>query len=91
MVSTDIIFYWGDVGLSLVIYAISIVLFIRHIRGYIIGILIFGLFVFPLQFSIWFLPSKPVQVSITTLNLFEVLYLILLKVAVLITLLLYER
>ena len=52
------IFKWSDIILALIIYIVSIVMLIHHFRGESLPILIFGVFIFPIQFNIWFLENK---------------------------------
>jgi hypothetical protein len=54
----DTYFFWTDIAVSLGIYVLSVYLFLKHRHGYISSLLVFGLFVFPLSFSIWFLSDK---------------------------------
>ena len=84
----DIYFYLFDSALALCIYGISIVLFMTYRRGNIGPILFLGLFIFPLQFSIWFLQSR-LNLSVPTqINVLELLYLFFVKFSILITMLL---
>lgn len=87
----DRIFYLFDLALALCIYGISIVLFLTYKRGNLGPILFLGLFIFPLQFSIWFLQSR-INVSFPLQdNVLEILYIFFVKFSVLITLLLARR
>jgi hypothetical protein len=84
-------FYLFDLALAVCIYGISIVLFLTYKRGKLGPILFLGLFIFPLQFSIWFLQSRislsfPMQIDIL-----EVFYLFFVKFSVLVTLILARR
>jgi hypothetical protein len=79
--------YWLDIALALAVYALSIVLFLKRKRGYIAPLLVFGIFLFPIQFSIWFLASKVNVVFFPNLNFFEVFYLLFLKVCLVATIL----
>lgn len=84
-------FYWFDALLAFALLVISISLFLQHKRGYIAPILVLGLFLFPLQFSIWFLPTR-IQLSVADgINILEVFYLLFLKLCFLISLLLSRR
>jgi hypothetical protein len=80
-------FYWLDMTLVIVVYAISIALFLKRKRGYITPLLVFGIFLFPIQFSIWFLASKVNVVFFPNLNFFEVFYLFFLKACLIATIL----
>jgi hypothetical protein len=73
-------FSWFDIALALAVYALSIFLFLKRKRGYIAPLLVFGIFLFPIQFSIWFLASKVKVLFFPNLNFFEVFYLIFIKV-----------
>ena len=67
-------FYLVDLAFAVCIYGISIVLFLTYRRGRLGPMLFLGLFIFPLQFSIWFLQSR---ISLTLpINLLEVVYLL---------------
>ena len=79
--------YWPDIALVLAVYALSIVLFLKRKRGYITPLLVFGIFLFPIQFSIWFLASRVNVVFFPNLNFFEVCYLLFLKVCLIATIL----
>ena len=76
---------WLDIALALAVYALSIVLFLKRKRGYIAPLLVFGIFLFPIQFSIWFLASKVNVVFFPNLNFFAVFYLFFLKVCLIAT------
>jgi hypothetical protein len=80
-------FYVLDIALVLVVYGLSIVLFLKRKRGYIAPLLVFGIFLFPIQFSIWFLASKVNVVFFPNLNFFEVFYLLFLKACLIATIL----
>ncbi len=80
-------FYWLDMALVLVVYGLSIALFLKRKRGYIAPLLVFGIFLFPIQFSIWFLASKVNVVFFPNLNFFEVFYLFFLKACLIATIL----
>jgi hypothetical protein len=87
----DTYFYLFDTALALCIYGISIVLFLTYKRGNLGPILFLGLFIFPLQFSMWFLKDR-VHVRIPIeVNMLEILYLFLVKISVLVTLLRARR
>ena len=86
----EVIFQWADVLLAFFFLLVSVPLFLRHKPGYITPILILGLFLFPLQFGIWFL-STPRLVGEFGINLLEVLYLLFVKVCLLFALLLSRR
>jgi hypothetical protein len=88
----DSYFYWSDVVIALGVYVLALILILRHKRGYITPVLFFGLFIFPLQFSIWFLSSKfPVAIVSSGINFLEVFYLLFLKLTLLVSLLLLRR
>ncbi len=84
-------FYLFDLALAVCIYGISIVLFLTYQRGKLGSILFLGLFIFPLQFSIWFLQSR-ISLSLPMqINILEVVYLFFVKLSVLVTLILARR
>jgi hypothetical protein len=78
-------FYWVDMALVIVVYGLSIALFLNRNRGYIAPLLIFGIFLFPVQFSIWFLASKVNVVFFPNPGFFEVFYLFFLKACLIAT------
>ncbi|UCB45421.1 MAG: hypothetical protein JSV25_14610 [Spirochaetota bacterium] len=85
-------FYWSDVVIALGVYILALILILKHKRGYITPVLFFGLFIFPLQFSIWFLSSKlPVALVSSGINFLEIFYLLLLKLTLLVSLLSLRR
>ena len=90
LIKPDIIFQWADVLLAFLLLVVSLLLFLRHKRGYITPVLLMGLFLFPLQFSIWFLPAPRLSGAFG-MNLLEVLYLLFVKVCLLFALLLSRR
>lgn len=73
------LFHWLDIALVIGIYALSMVLFLERKRGFIAPLLVFGIFLFPVQFSIWFLASRVNIVFYPNLNFFELFYLVFLK------------
>jgi hypothetical protein len=73
------LFHWLDIALVIGIYALSVVLFLERKRGFIAPLLVFGIFLFPVQFSIWFLASRVNIVFYPNLNFFELFYLVFLK------------
>ncbi|MFW6138010.1 MAG: hypothetical protein ACOC7U_02440 [Spirochaetota bacterium] len=87
----DVYFYWFDTALALAVYALSIYLFLRTKREYIIPVLFLGLFIFPLQFGIWFLQSKIDLTVMAYMNILEVFYLLFVKVCLLIAVLFFRR
>jgi hypothetical protein len=87
----DIYFYLFDSALALCIYGISIVLFLTYKRGNLGPILFLGLFIFPLQFSIWFLQRRINLPLPGQINVLELLYLLFVKFSVLFTLLWARR
>jgi hypothetical protein len=89
-VSPDILFQWADVLFAFFFLVVSVYLFLRHKPGYITPILFMGLFLFPLQFSIWFLPAQWLSGAFG-INLLEILYLLFVKVCLLFALLLSRR
>ena len=80
-------FYWVDMALVIAIYVLSIILFFKRKRGSIAPLLVFGIFLFPIQFSIWVLAAKVNIVFFPNLNFFEVFYLLFLKVCLIATIL----
>jgi hypothetical protein len=87
----DFYFVLFDSALALCIYGISIVLFLTYKRRTIGPLIFFGLFVFPLQFSIWFLQSRFRISSPDQFNVLELVYLFSVKFSVLATLILERR
>jgi hypothetical protein len=73
------VFRWLDIALVLGIYALSVVLFLERKRGFVAPLLVFGIFLFPVQFSIWFLASRVNIVFYPNLHFFELCYLVFLK------------
>jgi hypothetical protein len=67
------------------------VLFLTYKRGKLGPILFLGLFIFPLQFSIWFLQSRISLSFPTQIDILEVVYLFLVKFSVLVTLVMARR
>jgi len=91
LLTPNMYFYLFDLALALCIYGISIVLFLTYQRGKLGPILFLGLFIFPLQFSIWFLQSR-ISLSLPMqINILEVVYLFFVKLSVLVTLILARR
>ena len=90
-VDPGIYFYWFDVLLSFSLLVLSGFLFLKHKPGYITPVLFLGLFLFPLQFSIWFLPSRIPPSVASGINLLGIFYLLFLKLCFLISLLLSRR
>jgi len=84
-------FYWSDIALSMCIYIIAVILFLKHKRGYVIPIIIFGLFVFPIGFSNWFLSEKLVFIIPFQINPLEIFYLIFIKLCVLMAIVFARR
>jgi len=89
--SPDFYFSLFDSALALCIYGISIALFTTYKRGNIGPVIFIGLFIFPLQFSIWFLPGRINLTLPDQINVLEVFYLFFVKFSVLVTLLLARR
>jgi hypothetical protein len=90
-VQPDVLFGWFDTLLAFLLLVLSVILFLRHKRGYMTPVLFAGLFLFPLQFSIWFLPAR-VQLSETFgINLLQMVYLLFVELCLLISLLLSRR
>jgi len=81
----DINFYWLDIVLSVCIYVFSIVLFLKHKKAYIIPLLIFGLFILPLQFSMWFLREELHFIAQININFFRFIYLFFVKLCLILT------
>jgi len=73
------VFICIDMALVLVVYALSLILFLSRKRGSVAPILFFGMFLFPVQFGIWFLASKVNILVYPNLNFFELFYLLFLK------------
>jgi len=84
-------FYLFDLALAVCIYGIAIVLFLTYQRVKLGPILFLGLFIFPLQFSIWFLQSRISLSFPMEINILEVVYLFFVKFSVLVTLILARR
>lgn len=80
-----------DLALALAIYVISIILFLRYKRDYMVPLLFLGLFLFPLQFSIWFLQPDVVLDLPSPLNILEAVYIFFVKFGLFLTLLLLRR
>jgi hypothetical protein len=87
----DLYFYWFDLALAMVIYVLAVVLLLKHKRGYVSPILFFGLFVFPLQFSLWFLYSRLDISSSIRVNLLEIFYLFFVKFCLLLTVIISKK
>jgi len=81
----DLYLYIFDTFMTLLIYVFSIVLFLKQKREYIAPLLIFGLFLFPIQFSIWFLKKNIESISIMGIGLFEIIYQLFLKLSLILT------
>jgi hypothetical protein len=81
----DINFYWLDIVLSACIYVFSLALFLKHKKAYIIPLLIFGLFVLPLQFSMWFLREELNFITQININFFRFIYLFFVKLCLILT------
>ena len=81
----DFYFYWFDIALSMCLYVIAVVLFLKHKRGYITPLLLFGLFIFPLGFSIWFLSDKINLVVPFQINPLKIFYLLFIKFCLLLS------
>jgi hypothetical protein len=80
-----------DLALVLALYVVSIVLFLRYKRDYMVPLLFLGLFIFPLQFSIWFLQPEAVLDLPSPMNLLEVVYIFFVKFGLFVALLLLRR
>lgn len=80
-----------DLALALAVYVISIVLFLRYKRDYMVPLLFLGLFLFPLQFSIWFLQPDAMLDLPAPMNILEAVYIFFIKFGLLVTLLLLRR
>ncbi len=83
--NTLFIFKIVDLALAAVIYTLSAVAILRYPHGYIIPLVIFGLFLFPLQFAIWFIPIKIFEVNILSFQVSDIVYLLLIKVILIIS------
>jgi len=87
----DLYFRLFDLGVALAIYVLAVILFLKYKRDYMTPILFFGLFVFPLQFGVWFLQSR-LQVNLPSqFNILEILYIMFIKLSVLTTLIFVRR
>ena len=87
----DFYFRLFDLTVACAIYAFSIVLFFKYRRDYMTPVLFFGLFVFPLQFAVWFLQSK-LQVNLPPqFNILEIFYLLFFKLSILVALIFVRR
>ena len=91
LANPDIKFYWLDVVLSVFIYAFSIALFLKYKKAYIIPLLIFGLFVLPLQFSMWFLRDELNFIAQININFFRFIYLFFAKLCLVLTIIISTR
>ena len=87
----DLQFYLFDLALAIGIYGISIVLFMKQKRTYLTPLIFFGLFVFPLQFSRWFLSARVTSFLSTEINIFEIFYLIFLKLCLIFSVMFSRR
>ena len=83
-------FQFGDTALALIIYALSIILFLKYKRDFMTPVLFFGLFLFPLQFSIWFLRTR-LDTALPQVKLLEIVYIFFLKLSILVSLLKCRR
>jgi hypothetical protein len=83
-------FQWVDTAFAIIIYALSIVLFLKYKRDFMTPVLFFGLFLFPLQFSIWFLRTR-LDSTVPQVKLLEIVYIFFLKLSVLVSLLMCRR
>jgi hypothetical protein len=90
-ISPELYFYLLDVVLALSMYVISIVLFLKYRRDNMVPLLFMGLFIFPLQFSMWFLPERVALAFPVQANILEIFYLFFIKISLLVTLLLSRR
>jgi len=84
-------FYWSDMALVMGIYVLAAVLFLKRKREHITPLLVFGLFLFPIQFGIWFLSSNAKIAFFADINILKVIYLFFLKLCVLLTIALSRR
>jgi hypothetical protein len=91
LVGPDIKFYWLDIALSVFIYVFSLVLFLKYKKAYIIPLLIFGLFVLPLQFSMWFLREELNLIARINVNIFRFIYLFFAKLCLVLTIIISIR
>jgi hypothetical protein len=87
----DSYFMLIDTAFALCIYGMSMVLFLTYKRRTIGPLIFFGLFIFPLQFSIWFLQGRFVSPGPDQFNVLELVYLFAVKFSVLATLVLERR
>jgi len=86
-----IIFYWCDSGFAFIIYIFAIVMLLQHRRGPVTPLLFLGLFIFPLQFSIWFLHTRMHVMVAAGSTILQVLYLVFLKFCVLLSIILSKK
>lgn len=86
----DLYFYGFDLALSLCLYGFSIALFLRQKREFLTPLLFFGLFIFPFQFSQWFLSEKIALVISTPVEIFEILYQLFIKVCLILSLIFFH-
>ncbi len=82
----NLVFRYFDLILAVVIYVLSVIAILRYPHGYIIPVLIFCLFLLPLQFAIWFIPVKIFEVNLMGFKASEIVYLIVLKITVILSL-----
>jgi len=87
----DVYFFWVDIAFSIGIYVLSVYLFLKHRRGYISSLLILGLFIFPLSFSIWFLSDKIGFAIPLPMDPLKMFYLFFVKFCLLFSLVLSKR
>ena len=87
----DLYLHWIDIALALFIYVFAIILFLKHKRGPITPLLVFGLFVFPIVFAHWFLSDRLILLLHFKINPLEIFYLLFLKFCVFISLVLSRR
>lgn len=86
MIKLVVVFYWFDSAMALALYGISLYLYIKRRRGYMQPLVLFGLFIFPLQFSIWFLWRDAQVVSSHSTRVTEIIYLLFVKISLLLSL-----
>jgi len=91
LMQSHLIFYWFDTGLAFIIYIFSIIMLLQHRRGAVTPLLFFGLFIFPLQFAIWFLHTRMHIMVAAGSTILQVMYLVFLKFCVLLSVVLSKR
>jgi len=91
LINPDVYFHLCDLAIALIIYGISIALFLKYKRDYMTPVLFLGLFIFPLQFSIWFLQPKITLNLPSQFHILEIFYLLFVKTSILMALIFLRR